>query len=237
MSERMPQPRADSTRAVRLRWAASGATAFVVLYALHRVLQGLGPDSAEPAALAEWITDARAPLLAGELALGVALLSFIVFVAPLVVVLRDDGDPVIAVALGIVGAVFVAMGLVSLTAETALFAAEGATAEPVAIAVLDALQARVPNVLAGAALAAAIAPAFLRRRMAWRWLGFVSVAAAALFLLAFVFSVVGSAPETRGSIFGVAAFVVWMALVAAALWRSVGSARSAQVGRTTHPVV
>lgn len=215
----MPQPSADSTRAVRLRWAAIGATAFVVLYALHRVLQGLGPDSAEPAALADWITSDRVPLLASELALGVALLSFVVFIAPLAVVLRDDGDAVVAAALAIVGAVFIAMGLVSLAAETALFAADSADAD--LIAVLDALQARVPNVLAGAALAASIAPAFLRRRLRWHWLGIVSVAAAALFLLAFVFSVAGSGAETRGSILGVAVFVVWMALVAAALWRSI----------------
>ncbi|WP_448811702.1 hypothetical protein [Agromyces bauzanensis] len=225
----MPQPSAVAMRAVRLRWAAIGAVAFILLYALHRALQGLGPEGAEPAALAEWITAQRTPLLVSELALGAALLAFVLFVAPLVVVLREDGDPVTSSAFGLVGAVFIAMGLVSLTAETALFAADAGDAGM--IAVLDALQARVPNVLAGAALAASIAPVFLRRRLAWRWLGVVSLVAAAVFALGLVFSVVGSAPETRGSIFGVAAFIVWMALVAAALWRSARVGSGTERGR------
>ncbi|MBM7502756.1 hypothetical protein ACFPER_04690 [Agromyces aurantiacus] len=208
-----------AVRASRLRWAAIGATAFVVLYGVHRLLQGLGPETSAPADLAAWIGDQRVPLLASELALGVALLAVIVFAAPLAVVLHDDGDAVTAAAFGLASAVFIAMGLVSLTAETALFAAATDPAET-ALAVLDALQTRVPNVLAGSALAATLAPAFLRRRIGWRWLGIVSLVAAAFFALGFVFGVLGSAPEGRGSVFGVAVFIVWMALVTAALWRA-----------------
>ena len=214
----MPQPAAGALRASRLRWAAIGATSFVVLYTVHRLLQGVGPESTDPAAVAEWIAAQRGALLGSEVALGAALLACFVFVAPLVVVLRDDGSAVTATAFALAGGVFIAMGLVSSAAESALFAAYGA--DPGVIAALDGLQARVPNVLAGAALAASIAPAFLQRRLAWRWVGVASLVAAAVFGLGFVFGVVGSAPESSGSLFGVAAFVVWMALVTVALWRS-----------------
>lgn len=214
----MPQPAASALRASRLRWAAIGATAFVALYALHRLLQGAGPGSTHPAAVADWIAGQRGALLASELALGAALLACFLFVAPLVVVLRDDGASVTATALALAGGVFIAMGLVSTAAETALFAVD--EADPAVVAVLDALQARVPNVLAGAALAASLAPAFLGRHLAWRWVGFVSIVAAAVFALGFVFGVLGSAPESSGSLFGVAAFIAWMVLVTGALWFS-----------------
>ena len=214
----MPQPAAGALRASRLRWAAIGATSFVVLYTVHRLLQGVGPESTDPTAVAEWIAEHRGALLGSEIALGAAMLACFVFVAPLVVVLRDAGSAATATAFALAGGVFIAMGLVSSAAETALFAASGA--DTGVIAVLDGLQARVPNVLAGAALAASIAPAFLQRRLAWRWVGFASLVASAVFGLGFVFGVVGSAPESRGSLFGVAAFVAWTALVTVALWRS-----------------
>lgn len=222
MSERTAPPAATSVRASRLRWAASGATAFVVFYALHRLLQGAGPSSADPADVAGWIADQRGMLLASEFALGAAMLACFVFVAPLLAVLLGHGASVTAIAFGLAGGVFIAIGLVSVAAETALFAAEGST--PLVIAALDGLQGRIPNVLAAAVLAASLAPAFLGRYVAWRWMGFASIVAAAVFALGFVFEVAGSAPESKGSIFGVAAFIVWMALVSAALW--VSSARS-----------
>ena len=49
-------------------------------------------------------------------------------------------------------------------------------------------------------------------------MGFASVAAAALFFLGYVFGVVGSNPESGASVFGVAIFAIWMALVCTALW-------------------
>ena len=210
-------------RAARLRWSATGAAAFVVLYALHRMLQGVGAASTDPAVVAEWIDSNRGLLLASELALGAALLTCFGFVAPLVVVLREDGAPVTATAVALSGGVFIAMGLVSSGLETALYAST--SAEPVGIAVLDGLQARVPNVLAAAAMALCIAPAFLHRRLAWRWVGIASLIAAATFALGFVFGVVGSAPESGGSVFGVAAFVVWLAIVSVALFVSAANAR------------
>ena len=151
------------------------------------------------------------------------MLSCFVFIAPLVVVLREDGAPTTATALALAGGVFIAMGLVSTGLETALFASDGA--EPVATAVLDGLQARVPNVLASAALAACLAPAFLQRRLAWRWVGIASIIAAAAFLLAFASEVLGSTPESGGSVFGVVAFVAWLALVCVALFVSAARAR------------
>jgi len=213
----------STTRAARLRWSAAGAAAFVVLYALHRVLQGAGAASSDPAAVAEWIDSERGLLLASELVLGAALLTCFVFIAPLVVVLREAGAPVTATAVALSGGVFIAMGLVSSALETTLYASTGA--EPVQVVVLDGLQARVPNVLAAAALAACLAPAFLQRRLAWRWVGIASLVAAAAFVLGFASAVVGSAPESGGSVFGVAAFVVWLALVSVALFVSAARAR------------
>ena len=222
MSERKVQPAATRVRASRLRWAASGATAFVVFYLVHRLLQGTGAADSGPAAVADSVADRQGVLLMSEIALGAALIACFVFVAPVVAVLLGDGASVTAIAFGLAGGVFIAMGLVSTAAETALFAADRSDLS--AIAVLDGLQARIPNVLAAAALAACLAPAFLGRHLAWRWLGYVSIVAAVVFALGFVFEVLGSAPESNGSIFGVAAFIAWMALVGSALW--VSSARA-----------
>ena len=203
-------------RASQLRWAAAGGAAFVVSYSAHRLLQGAGPEGTDAAAVSEWIVAQRGALLASEIALGVALLAFLGFVAPLVDVLQCEVGTLVAAGFAVAGAVFIAMGLVSNAAETALFSTDGR--ELVAIEVLDGLQRRIPNVLAAAMLGGALAPAFLRGALAWRWVGFASVAAAALFFLGYVFGVVGSNPESGASVFGVAIFVIWMALVCTALW-------------------
>ena len=147
------------------------------------MLQGAGAASNDPAIVAEWIDAQRGTLPASELVLGAAILTCFVFIAPLVVVLREDGAPMTATAVALTGAVFIAMGLVSTRPRPRCSPSDGG--DPVAIAVLDGLQARVPNVLATAALAAGVAPAFLRRRLAWRWIGIASLTAAALFALAF----------------------------------------------------
>jgi hypothetical protein len=111
------------------------------------------------------------------------------------------------------------MGFVSSTAETALVAVADSN-QPAAIDALNQLQGRVPNVLVTSALSATVALAAFRVGLVWRWLGYVSVAAAAVFGLGFVFSVVGRTPEGGSSIFGIAAFIVWMLLVTAGLWRA-----------------
>jgi hypothetical protein len=203
-----------------LKLAATGGLAFVVLYVIHRMLQGGGPDGTDPATVAAYEVAHRGALLASEIALGLALLAFLVFFAPLVPVLWQAGQETIAVAVGAAGVLFIAMGFVSSSAETALVALAGRN-EPAAVSALNQFQGRVPNVLATAALAATIALAALRANLVWRWLGYLSVVAAVVFLLGFVFSVVGSTPEGRSSIIGIAAFIVWMLLVVAGLWRAV----------------
>jgi hypothetical protein len=67
-----------------LRTAAVGGLAFTVLYLVHRILQGSGPVSSAPAAVADYNLAHRGALLASEVAVGLALLAFIPFVAALV---------------------------------------------------------------------------------------------------------------------------------------------------------
>ncbi len=202
----------------RLRLAATGGLTFVALYVVHRVRQGGGPDGADPATVATYNVTHRGALLASEIAVGLALLAFLAFLAPLAPLLWQAGHETLAVALLAAGVLFVAMGFVSLTAETALVAVADSN-QPAAISVLNQFQGRVPNVLATAALAAVNGLAALRARLVRRWLGYVSLLAAAVFLLGFIFSVVGSTPEGGPSIFGIAAFIVWMLLVTAGLAR------------------
>jgi hypothetical protein len=207
------------TRSQRLRLAAIGGLAFVVLYTVHRALQGGGPNSADPATVGAYQVAHHGALLASEIALGLALLAFLVFLAPLVPALWQEGQETIAVGLLAAGVLFVAMGLFATTAETALVAVADSNA-PAAVSALNQLQGRVPNVLATAMLAATIALAALRARLLWRWLGSVSLVAAAVFLLGFIFSVVGSTPEGSSSVYGIGAFILWMLLVTIGLWRA-----------------
>jgi len=164
-----------------------------------------------------WHTEGA--LLGSEIALGLALLAFLVFLCPLVPVLWRAGQETVAMALLATGVVFIAMGFVSSTAETALVAVADSN-QPAAVDALNQLQGRVPNVLATAALSATVALAAFRGRLVWRWPGYVSAVTAAVFGLGFVFSVVGKTPEGGSSIFGIAAFIIWMLLVTAGLWRA-----------------
>jgi hypothetical protein len=90
-----------------LRTAAIGGLAFTVLYLLHRLLQGTGPDSATAAAVAAYNLAHRSALLASEVAVGLALLAFIPFLAALVPVIWQAGQEPLAVAVAISGGVFV----------------------------------------------------------------------------------------------------------------------------------
>jgi hypothetical protein len=218
MTEATRGPDTELERASELRLAAIGATAFVVSYAVHRLLQGTGPGSNDRAVVADWIETQRGLLLASEIALGAALLTSFVFLAPLVVVLREAGATVTSAAVSLSGAVFIATGFVSLAAETTLFAMNDP--EPGVVAMLSGLQSHVPNVLAAAALAACLSPGFWRRHLAWRWMGVASFVAAVIFTLGFVSGVIVAARDSSGASFGSWAFVGWMALVAAALWVS-----------------
>src|ERR671924_2329531 len=202
-----------------LRTAAIGGLAFTVLYLVHRLLQGNGPDGSSAAAVAAYQVAHRGALLASEVAVALALLPFIAFLAGLVPVIWRAGQEPLAVAVGISGGVFVAMGFVSNAAETALiWVAE--SNQPAAVAALDQLQGRTPIVWTITALVAALSLAIHRTRLVWRWVGVFGLVAAAIFLLGSVFSVLGRTPEGRSSLVGVGVFIVWMLALSAGLWRA-----------------
>src|SRR6266511_1962958 len=113
--------------------------------------------------------------------------------------------------------------IVAASAETALIGVAD-TNEPAAVLALFQLQGRVPVIFAVTALAATISLAGLRTVLLWRWLGIAGLIVALVFLLGSVFSLLGSTPEGRSSLFGVGVFVVWMVLLCAALWRAAGRA-------------
>jgi len=129
-----------------LRTAAIGGLAFTVLYLVHRLLQGTGPDSSSAAAVADYNLAHRGALLASEVALGLGLLAFIPFVAALVLAIWRAEQQTLAIAVAISGGVFMAMGFVSSAAETALIGVADSN-QPAAVLALDQLQGRTPIVL------------------------------------------------------------------------------------------
>jgi hypothetical protein len=94
----------DRSSGQRLRTAAIGGLAFTVLYITHRVLQGTGPDGSTAQAAAAYNLSHRSTLLASEIAVGLALLALIPFLATLVPVIWRAGQETLAVAVGISGA-------------------------------------------------------------------------------------------------------------------------------------
>jgi hypothetical protein len=208
-----------------LRTAAVGGLAFTVLYLLHRLLQGTGPDRSTAAAVAAYTVAHRGVLLASEVAVGLALLAFIPFLAALVPVIWRAGQETLAVAVAVSGGVFLAMGFVSNAAETALIGVADSN-QPGAVLALDQLQGRTPIVWTITALVAALSLAIQRTGLVWRWLGVVGLVAAAIFLLGSVFSVLGRTPEQNSSLVGVGLFIGWMLMLSVGLWRSpAGSAQ------------
>jgi hypothetical protein len=199
--------------------AAMGGLAFTILYLVHRLLQGSGPDGSGAAAVAAYQVAHRGALLASEVAVGLALLAFIGFLAGLVLVIWRAGQQTVAVAVAISGGVFVAMGFASNAAETALIGVAEAN-QPAAVVALDELQGRIPIVWTITALVAALSVAIWRTGLVWRWLGVAGLVAAAVFLLGSVFSVLGPTPEGGSSLVGVGLFIVWMLAVSVGLWRS-----------------
>jgi hypothetical protein len=202
-----------------LRTAAISALAFTVLYLLHRLLQGTGPDGSTAAAVAAYNLAHRGVLVASEVAVGLALLAFIPFLAGLVPVIWRAGQEPLAVAVAISGGVFVAMGFVSNAAETALIWVADVN-QPAAVLALDQLQGRTPVVWTIAAMVAALSLAIYRTGLVGRGLGVAGMVAAAVFLLGSVFSVLGETPEGSSSLVGVGLFIVWMLALSAALWRA-----------------
>jgi hypothetical protein len=202
-----------------LRAAAVGGLAFTLLYLVHRLLQGPGPDSPSAAAVAAYQVAHRGALLASEIAVGLALLAFIWFLAALVPVIWQAGQEPLAVAVGISGGVFVAMGLVSNAAETALIGVADAN-QPAAVLALNELQGRTPIVWTITALVAALSLAIQRTNLVGRWLALAGLIAAAIFLLGSVLSVLGRTPEGNSSLVGVGLFIVWLLLFSVGLWRA-----------------
>jgi hypothetical protein len=210
-----------------LRTAAVGGLAFTVLYLVHRILQGTGPDSSTAAAVAAYTLTHRGVLLASEVAVGLALLAFIPFLAALVPVIWRAGQETLAVAVAISGGVFLAMGFVSNAAETALVGVADSN-QSAAVLALDQLQGRTPVVWTITALVAVLSLAIQRTSLVWRWLGVVGVLAAVVFVLGSVFSVLGRTPEGNASLIGVGIFIVWMLVLSAGLWRTASQRTSSR---------
>jgi hypothetical protein len=221
----MTSARADWTPSQPLRTAALGGLAFTILYVTHRLLQGTGPDSSDAAAVAAYQVAHRGALAASEVAVALALLAFIPFLAALVPVIWRAGQETLAVAVGISGGVFVAMGFVSNAAETALIGVADAN-QPAAVLALDQLQGRTPIVWAITALVAALALAIRRTGLVGRWLGMAGLVAAVVFLLGSVFSVLGRTAEGGSSLVGVGLFVVWMLALSVSLWPAAARGRA-----------
>jgi hypothetical protein len=153
-----------------MRTAAISALAFTVLYLLHRLLQGTGPDRSTAAAVATYNLAHRGALVASEVAVGLALLAFIPFLAGLVPVIWRASQEPLAVAVAVSGGVFVAMGFVSNAAETALIWVADSN-QPGAVLALDQLQGHTPVVWTITALVAALSLAIRRTGLVGRWLG------------------------------------------------------------------
>jgi hypothetical protein len=153
---------------------------------------------------------------------GLALLAFIPFLAALVPVIWRAGQETLAVAVAISGGVFVALGFVSTAAETALIGLADSN-QPAAVLALDQLQGRTPIVWTITALVTVVSLAIQRTGLVWPWLGSAGLAAAAIFLLGSVFSVLGRTPEGSSSLVGVGLFIVWMLVLSAGLWRGAAS--------------
>ena len=152
-----------------LRTAALGALVFDVLYIVHRLLQGLGPDDATPAGISAFNVAHRSALLASEVAVGLALLAVIVFIAAFTSLIRQAGRDILATAVTVSGAVFVAMGFISQAAETALVGVADA-GDQSAVLALNQLQGRIPIVWTITALTVALSLAGLRTRLLPTWL-------------------------------------------------------------------
>ncbi len=99
------------------RTAAIGGIAFTVLFGLHHLLQGAGPAGSASDVVAAYDVEHRSALLASEVAVGLSLLAFIVFLAPLATLIRQAGQESLATPTVVAGTTFVAMGFLS-TART-----------------------------------------------------------------------------------------------------------------------
>lgn len=215
----MPTVNLDDERGRSLRLAALGALSFGLLFALHHLLQGTGPAGSSAAEVARYNTDHRGAMLGSEVALGLALLAFIPFLAGLVPVLWRAGQQTYATAVLVAGTLLLALGFVSTAAETALVGVAG-TGEAGAVDALNQLQGRTPVVWSVAALTAAVSLALRQTGLGWRWLAVSGLVVSVVFLLASVSNLVGRDVEGGYSLIGVGLFIAWMWLLAGGLWRA-----------------
>jgi hypothetical protein len=214
----MTNAQLDTSRERSLRLSAAGGLGFTLLYVVHVLLQGLGPDKTAAAAITAYEVKHRTVLLASEVAVRLALLVFLAFLAPLVATVWRVGSPTFAVAVLAAGVVFLAMGFLSSAAETALVGVAGDN-EPGAVLALDELQGRTPVVWTITALVSVLSLTVLSTGLLSRWVGIAGLVAAAVFLLGSLFSVFGRTAEGSSSLYGVGVFVVWMLVFSIALWR------------------
>ena len=205
-----------------LRMAALGALAFDVLYLAHRLLQGLVPGDVTPTGISAFNVVHRSALLASEVAVGLALLAVIVFIAALAPLIRQAGQDTLATAVTVSGAALVAVGFISQATETALVGVAEAGDQSAALA-LTHLQGRIPVVWTITALTASVSLAGLRTRLLPTWLGVAGLVAAGIFALGSISSVIGRTVEGNSSLFGVGLFVGWLLLVAVCLWQAAGT--------------
>ena len=208
-----------------LRTAAIGGLTFTVLYLVHRILQGTGPGSSAAAAVADYNLAHRTALLASEVAVGLALLAFIPFLAALVPVIWRAGQQTLAVAVAISGGVFVAMGFASNAPETALIGVADSN-QPAAVVALDQLQGRTPVVWTITALVAALSLAIQRTGSGQALVGRGRRGRGRHLPAGLDLQRPGTHPEGSSSLVGVGLFIVWMLVLSADLWRAVASSTS-----------
>jgi hypothetical protein len=218
MASRSGRAGLDAAQRGLLRLGGGAGLVFAALYLAHVVLQSPGPADGSVATVASYFTEHRIELLLSEVLNGIGLIIFVLFVAALAGTLRHAGEQIGAAAVLASGTVFVALGLVSTAAETALIRVADA-GERAAVLTLFELQAKVPVVFAVTALTGATALAILRTRLLPRWLGIAGLGAMVLFLIGAVMSILGTA-EGESSPFGPALFLTWMVVLCIALLRA-----------------
>jgi hypothetical protein len=217
MASRLGRADLDATQRGPLRLAGGAGLVFAASYLAHVVLQSPGPADGSVSAVASYFTEHRIELLLSEVLNGIGLIVFVLFLSALVGPLRQAGEEVGAAAVLASGTVFVALGLVSTAAETALVRVADA-GEGAAVLVLFELQAKVPVVFAVTAFTGAISLAVLRTRLLPRWLGVTGLSATPVFLIGAVISIFGTA-EGESSPVGPALFLVWMFVLCIGLLR------------------
>ncbi len=201
-----------------LRVAGCAGLVFASLYLAHVVLQSPGPADGSAATVGAYFAERRAALLLSEILNGIGLIVFVVFLAAFVDSLRQADEQIGASAALVSGTVFVALGLVSTAAETALVRVADA-GERAAVPTLFELQAAVPVVFAVTAFTGTTALALLRTRLLPRWLGVAGLGASTVFLIGAALSVFGAA-EGESSPFGPGLFIAWMLVLCIGLLRA-----------------